>query len=204
MKKKIAILYSGAKNWGGVETYLSNLLLEENKDIEFYFLSMGKWGLTEKLSGILGDRLVVFSQKRVNISLLFRGLPKTLRSKKIEVLVSQGVVANSYARFASFITHIPHVCIVHSDLSSEYKNLLNRLFYIFSDRLLRNVTKRYIAVSEFISERLVQGGVRRDKIKVIYNGIKFRPKTKDQRPKTDKIIIGSLGRLNYEKGYDLL
>ena len=33
MKKKVAILYSGAKTWGGVETYLFNLLEEKNESV---------------------------------------------------------------------------------------------------------------------------------------------------------------------------
>ena len=65
MKKKVAILYSGAKVWGGVETYLLNLI-SEAEDIEFYLLSMGEWELAEKLKE---KPVTILKNKRTNFSL---------------------------------------------------------------------------------------------------------------------------------------
>jgi len=220
--KKALILYSGARTWGGVETYLLNLLNEENDLVEFYLLSMGSWELTEKLSATLGDRVIVLPAKRSNLSLLLFGLSKILKENKIDILISQGVVANFYARFSSILSGITQITVVHSVLKNEYSNSLVRLLYSLSDSLLKWKTKKFIAVSEYIKSVLIEEGVNPNKITVIYNGVKIgkvsqpvilatsrspesaSPKTNDLRSATKKTIIGSVGRLAHEKGYDIL
>ena len=52
-KKKIAILYSGGKSFGGIEQYLVNLLNNVKDDsVEFEILSLGNWDLTQRLKEI--------------------------------------------------------------------------------------------------------------------------------------------------------
>lgn len=214
MKKKIAILYSGAEHWGGVETYLDNLLSEENKDIDFYLLSFGRWELTDKLKDKVAVK--IFGRARVNP---FRAIKIGFYLKKnnVGLLMSQGVVANVYARLASVLFRIPNVCVVHSDLANEYKNPLIKNIYIFSDWFLRKVTRKFITVSEYMKSVLVKRGIDDSKIKVIHNGIKFsrdysssgveRSREAGGRlsiKSSDKIVVGSVGRLSHEKGYDLL
>jgi len=210
MKKKIAILYSGAEVWGGIETYLWNLLSGENKEIDFYLLSMGEWELTEKLK----DKVIVkvFGKARINpFKIIQIGL--FLRKRKITLFVSQGVVSSAYAWAVSLFFRVPNLCIVHSDLREEYKNLFAKNAYLFLNLLFKNITKKYIAVSEYIKDVLVERGVEVKKIKVIYNGVKLNLKeerkrqgvgSKEHKGKSEKFIVGSVGRLNYEKGYDLL
>lgn len=204
--KKAAILYSGARNWGGVETYLFNLLSEGNNSVEFYFLSMGEWELGKKLSPILGKRVINLPGARFSPSLLFIKLPKILKENNIDTLVSQGVVANAYARVVSLISSVPQITIVHSVLKAEYKNSLIRFFYSSSDLIMRWRTRKFICVSEYIKSVLIKGGVSAKKIVVIHNGVKLGLKTANSKRPTanGKFIIGSIGRLSHEKGYDIL
>lgn len=202
--KKVAVLYSGARDWGGIETYLNNLLSnKKNNNIDFYLLSMGKWELSDKLSkGALKDRVIIISKARVNPILFFK-VKKILKQNGIDVIMSQGVVANSYAKVISLLSGVPHLCVVHSDLSGEYNNIFLNKLYLLSDWTLRGVTKRYICVSNYLKEVLVSRGIKSDKIKVIYNGVKVEGDY-IRKKKQEKIIIGSIGRLSNEKGYDIL
>lgn len=202
MKKKIAVLYSGAYVWGGVETYLKNLI-SDSSGLGFYFFSMGKWDLTDALKDKI--EVEVLSGARINILLPLQ-IGKKLKEKKISVLVSQGVVANFYARLTCLFFRKKHICVVHSDLVSEYQIPIIRFLYYLTDRGLRRVTGLFICVSEYLKKILLERGVPERKIRVIYSGIDFGGNpANDQRPTTNsKFIIGSLGRLKKEKGYDIL
>ena len=48
--KKIAIVYSGGKYWGGIETYLSLLFdLYDKEKVELCIISLGNWDLSKKI-----------------------------------------------------------------------------------------------------------------------------------------------------------
>jgi hypothetical protein len=50
MVKKIAIIYSGSRFGGGVDTYYANLFKSySKKDVELVIISLGKWPLLDKL-----------------------------------------------------------------------------------------------------------------------------------------------------------
>ena len=67
-KKKIAILYSGGRYFGGIEQYLVNLFEHINKDeFDLVLLSLGSWPLTERLKK-QSHQVVIFSKQRINLS----------------------------------------------------------------------------------------------------------------------------------------
>lgn len=78
--------------------------------------------------------------------------------------------------------------------------------------ILSKLATKVIAVSNAVKECLIQIGVKSDKIVVVHNPIDtdlFRPRTKIFSRKRlnlpiEKIIIGSIGRLYKEKGYNIL
>lgn len=78
-----------------------------------------------------------------------------------------------------------------------------RLFYILLSKLVTTIT-----VSNSVKNQLVDLGLKGDKIKVIYNGIntdKFvNQSSKINHQPPNKVIIGSVGRLNTEKGMNYL
>lgn len=198
--KKALILYSGARTWGGVETYLFDLISFPNEEVEFQIASLGEWDFTEKVEGKVPVKF--FSKARLNLNLPF-SLGSFCKKNDISVIVSQGVVSNFYSRLVSLTYRIPNICIVHSELAGEYHNPIIRNTYLFSDFLLKCIPKRYITVSKYLKEILFNRGIPASKIDVIYNGIR-EVKRIENREKRDKVIIGSVGRLEKEKGYDLL
>jgi glycosyltransferase involved in cell wall biosynthesis len=177
--KKVAVLYSGGRQWGGIETYLLQLFrLNDGRLVDLVLLSMGEWELTRAVaalaessaSAVASPRCRVLSAERVRLRTI-SDIRRILREENADLLVSQGVVANAYARLAARAAHIPHLAVVHSDLATDYPRPLTRYIYRSLDRLLRPLTHRYIAVAAFLKERLVASGVDPSKVRVIYNGL---------------------------------
>lgn len=199
-KKKIAILYSGGRFFGGIEQYLMNLLKNIDSTVfEVELLSMGKWSLTDRLEKE-GFSVKYFSEKRINPMTIIR-VGFYLKKNKFDLLVSQGVVSNFYARKISFVFRVPNLVTVHSDINGDYANFLTRFLFVSSDRLMRFITRRYLTVSKFLKQKMIDSGIAGKKIDVVYNGIEFP----DVKPVFHKgIEIGSAGRLHHVKGFDIL
>ncbi len=135
----------------------------------------------------------------------FFDIKKTVQQEGASLVVSQGVVANFYARIGAKLAGTPHLTVVHSDMSQEYPNPFISSLYGLSDFLTRPATKQYIAASKFLKKTLIRKGIKKDKITVIYDGIEKGQETeKPRNRKAKEIIIGSLGRLDKVKGYDNL
>lgn len=199
-KKKIAILYSGGKYFGGIETYLLNLFNTIDKnDFELELLSLGEWELTKRME-FLGHKVVVFSSKRVSIRSI-NLIGGYLKENQFNLIESQGTVANAYARLISLIYKIPNLVTVHSDLSGDYANPIVRSIYKIIEKLTRFPTAKYIVVSKYLKKQLVKSGLPTSKIAVVYNGSDFP--APNARPHK-RLVIGSVGRLHPVKGYDLL
>ena len=199
-KKKIAILYSGGRYFGGIEKYLVNLFEYINKDeFELELLSLGEWPLTERLDG-QGHNVIIFSAKRINLKSVSL-IGKYLRDNKFNLLVSQGTVANAYARAVSLIYKVPNLVTVHSDQAGDYSNSITRTIYGLIEKITRFPTVRYIAVSEYLKDKMTKSGLHKNKITLVYNGLEF---TKPNARPHKRLIIGSVGRLHPVKGYDLL
>lgn len=206
MAKKVAIVFSGAKYRGGMETYLINLFSYVDKSkVELNLFSLGQWDLVKRIEA-LGFSPKVFSARRIRIKTIFE-IAKELRKGRYDLVVSQGVVANTYARAASIFSGVPNLITVHSALTHDYSNLFIKFCYFTIDRLLRWRTKEYITVSEFLKTNLVKSGIDEKRVTVIYNGLDqmlaINGQTQDKNKK-NQIIIGSIGRLHSVKNYSSL
>jgi glycosyltransferase involved in cell wall biosynthesis len=89
-----------------------------------------------------------------------------------------------------------------------------RYVYYPLDRWLLARYPRVIAVSNTVRDELVRAGARADRVTVILNGIDHCAFVRDRRREpevrrelgfgTDDVVIGAVGRLDYEKRFDLL
>jgi glycosyltransferase involved in cell wall biosynthesis len=89
-----------------------------------------------------------------------------------------------------------------------------RYVYYPLDRRLLAWYPRVIAVSNTVRDELVRAGASADRITVILNGIDHRVFVRERRRESevrrelgfsaDDLVIGAVGRLDYEKRYDLL
>lgn len=198
--KKVAILYSGGKNFGGIESYILNLVKNiDDSSIDIKVLSLGEWELTNRLRDFR-IRPIIFSDNRINPLTIVK-IGEYLQKNNFDLLVSQGVVSNAYARMISIGYKIPNLVTVHSTIDSDYKNPITKNIYKLIDFAGSFKTKKYIAVSEFIKSSLLKNKVKPNKIKVIYNGVDFdKPKPRQHR----RLVVGSMGRLDQVKGFDIL
>ena len=74
--------------------------------------------------------------------------------------------------------------------------------------IVQKLNCKIIAVSKSLKKSLViEGGLKKEEIKVIYNGISIQNKKKNQNKKTIKInqlSVGIFGRVEHRKGHHLL
>jgi glycosyltransferase involved in cell wall biosynthesis len=209
--KTVAVLYSGGRQWGGIETYLANLLrLYDRSRVELALISMGEWDLTRALRQEgLADAMRILPGKRLSPRTILR-LRRIIKSEHPGLLVSQGTVANAYARLAVTGTGVPNLTVVHSNMVLDYPRT-TRWAFTLSDRVLRGLTAKYIAVSRDLKEKLVKSGVDADKVTVIYNGVSTAgripaaacvPSKNDVSKHVGTVSLASVGRLHPVKNFD--
>ena len=205
--KKIAIIYSGGKHWGGIETYLQSLFENIDKSkVDLTLLSLGEWELTHKLR-TTGYKLKMFPKFRIRPQTIWE-IRDFLQENNFDLIVSQGTVANAYARAAAWISGLPNLVTVHSVRDFDYTNPIILGTYNLIEQLTRFPTGRYIAVSKYIKDVLIKSGVKSENISVIYNGVapfysssNVEKSVDGSRLHPNNIIVGSIGRLHSTKGF---
>ncbi len=214
------VVYSGARFPGGAEAYLESLFLGYDRSrLRLLLVSMGEWDLTARLRE-MGEPVVVLEASRV-APRAPAAIAEVARSEGADLIASQGVVANFYARAAARVCGLPHMATVHSDLSFDYPGTARRLAFSLVDRMLAGRTAHYLVPSEYLRRRLLSRGVPAERISVVYHGIEphsivstgtSRPGVASQRTSPDEDaaaserppVLGSIGRLHHTKGFDLL
>lgn len=210
---KVAILYSGSKTGGGIDTYLTNLFAMAPEGVELELLSLGEWKLTRKFQ-TANFNYRIFGGPWWNALNIFR-VAAYLKKNHFDLIVSQAMVATFYARVASLLSGIPSLVTIHSDWRTDYRGA-KKVIYLLFDRLFRFRTKRYIAVSEYLKERLVAENIKPEEVEVVRNGVASHPIGNPSRsqggsadPKikirnNPSFVIGSIGRLHSVKNFEQL
>ena len=62
---------------------------------------------------------------------------KVVNEENADLVLSQGAVANAYARVAARLSGVPNLVVTHSELANDYPRALKRWGFTLSDRLLR-------------------------------------------------------------------
>ena len=93
-------------------------------------------------------------------------------------------------------------------------SLRERLVYYALDKQLLRAFPRTIAVSTEIRSQLLRRGVRKDRVRTVLNGIDYRAFRRDRSIEAavrrelgltpSKVVVGSVGRLEPQKRFDLL
>jgi glycosyltransferase involved in cell wall biosynthesis len=170
--KTIVVLYSGGRHWGGIESYLVNLFrLYDRESMRLVLASLGEWELTKAVADqVPRSQVRLLSGKRIRPRTV-TDLKRVIRAEQASLVVSQGTVANAYARAASLVTGVPNLTVVHSDMALDYPQVVARWAYTVIDRLLRRHTKQYVAVSGYLKDQVVKSGVEAQRVRVVYNGV---------------------------------
>ena len=198
--KKILVVYGGAKNKGGIYTYLLELFTQLNKSKSFTLdlASIGEWPLSQELRRN-GVKVIVFKKSLKGLSAGAKAL------RDYDLVVTMGLVSNFFGRIWGLRNRIPVLTVVHSDWRTDYENdLFKKISYFVSDRVLRFATKKYVCVSKYLEKTLISEGIDSGRIEVVYNGVNLNVVANDQCSSKSRVIIGTIGRLHIVKNYDNL
>ena len=133
-----------------------------------------------------------------------------LRARQIDIVHAHDYKTNLLARLLARTDAVIPLTTLHGYTGDSWKE---RLYYAADRRLVKGFP-RIITVSNDLTRQLLQVGVRRDKITTILNGIDHVTFRRDARRVTsaraalgvgpNDIVIGSVGRLESQKRFDLL
>ncbi len=156
MTKTVAVVYSGARVWGGIETYLADLFrFVDPQTVRLLLVSMGEWDLNRAGISAASQRRLSARRARPWTVLDIR---RILKNERVDLVVSQGAVANAYARSAALLAGVPSLVVTHSVIATDYPGALKRLGFTVMDRLLRPVTTRHVVVSRYLRDELIRSG----------------------------------------------
>ena len=122
-----------------------------------------------------------------------------------DVVHAHGFKADIYAYFALKGSGVPLVSTCHNWIDDT------RIVSLYG-KVDRFILRRYsavIAVSDAVKDKLLQAGVKQEKIRIINNGINLRPfrnaspSLRESAGGKDVPVVGFVGRLSSEKGCDI-
>jgi glycosyltransferase involved in cell wall biosynthesis len=168
--------------------------LEKNK----IFFNLLKISIIRKLIGIW---LLIFSFFNIN---------KKIQNKKSDfILINNGGYPGGLSSYiviiSAFLLNKKIAMIIRNYPPCNYKKSLTM---IITKLIVQKFNCKIIAVSKSLKKSLVtDGGLQKEKIEVIYNGISIQNKKKIQskkKIKINKLSVGIFGRLEHRKGHHLL
>jgi glycosyltransferase involved in cell wall biosynthesis len=146
---------------------------------------------------------------------MFR-LIKIIKDHKIDIVHGQGARAEFFARLASgLFCRSRYVSTVAMPVDGYDVGLLKKLLYKGFDRFSERFVDRFLVVSSVLEQAMIKShGIPREKVVKIYNGIEtdhYKPHDQEEGRRRirreysvneSEILIGSLGRLVWQKGFE--
>lgn len=135
---------------------------------------------------------------------VFPAIQGLVKQTGVDVVHAHGYKADIYCYLALRGLRVPMVSTCHT----WYDNDLLVTLYGKADRLVLRGFARVVAVSAEVKQRLLDAGVREEKIRIVRNGIDLRPFASAQpslrgEHGDNTLLVGLIGRLAYEKGVDV-
>jgi glycosyltransferase involved in cell wall biosynthesis len=123
---------------------------------------------------------------------------------RADVVHAHGYKADIYVYLALRRAGIAMVSTCHTWYDTDWM----LTFYGKVDRLVLRKFARVVAVSDEVRQRLLQAGVRAERIDLVRNGIDLRPfdgavATLREEFEAGTLIVGLVGRLSWEKGIEI-
>lgn len=214
MVDKIRILYViDALEFGGGERGFSQLSTGLNKKrFKTYLASHPDSKLEQMAKRDNIPFIPIDMDRKVNFKTIAQ-LLSSINQNRIHIVHSMGARADFFARMA--IRKIPKtalVCTVAMPVEGFDIGFIRKIVYKIADRFSSRYVTQFIAVSKAIKEQLVRKrNIHSGRITVVYNGVELdqynqnvnaSEKTRHSLGITDDYpIIGTIGRLVYQKGY---
>ncbi|WP_294184182.1 glycosyltransferase [uncultured Clostridium sp.] len=184
---------------GGTESYILNVCeYLKMKDINVIVMSDG--GVREEeLEKLKIKHIKVDCLKVRNLKNLFRAILKVrsiMKLYNINIVHTSSIYTTIVAKVSSVLINkkVNVINTLHGGPNKNIEKIAAKILNVFSDSV--------IALSYRTKQKLLKYGLNKDKISVIYNGIK--PMHELYIKKSKKFIIGTCGRLVEQKGYKYL
>ena len=197
--------------YGGIERHIESFLkIIDLKNIKLYLVCRKDSKFHKSLiNGHISSEIKILAidigRKRIIKSI--RNLSKYIKKENINIIHSHGITSNLICNIVKS-KGIKSINSVHgySDFDRMDKSFLARKIFDLLERKLIMYNDVLIAVSSDIKKYLVNKGANKDKIIILNHGISIDKdlKLKKASKKNNFINIGSLGRLEKVKGYDIL
>lgn len=209
MKKNIMILNLGS-HFGGTEKYIFNIV--ENINLDKYNIHLCCKKSTKfanelkKLDNLISICEIEFSKKS-----MFKAVKKIrdyIKKNDIEIIHSNGISADLICNIARRrMKNVKVISTVHGFSSldrMDRSNIEIKIFDILEKQLFK-YNDQYIAVSNSLKDYLVKRGLDKNKVDVVYHAVvNLEDEIYKEHNKNNLITIGSVGRLEKVKGYDIL
>jgi glycosyltransferase involved in cell wall biosynthesis len=211
MKRKINVMHvSYGMGIGGMEKVITDLCRHMNGDK--YQSMICCTNLKGEFGQILekeGYRIFLCAQNgKYEKYLRLLEVAKLLKRNRIDIVHSHSVACVEGV-MGGVLARTP--VRIHTD---HCKNYPTNWRYMRSEKIASYFADRFVAVSNHTKKDLVQWeNISPDKIQVIYNGMNFGAEfgkedheriLQELGLKPHQRVIGSVGRIEYQKGYDLL
>ena len=144
-------------------------------------------------------------------------LAKFLKRQRFDLIHAHGAKAGLIARLALMKSHLatPVIVSYHNEILPPNRHFHVRIMRLHAERLLKNRTSHFIAVSPSIQQELVEKILcPPHKVSFIPNGIQLDPNNDGQVPDLNNLllwdkaqelfVIGTALRFTWEKGIDVL
>jgi len=211
MKKIKVMQLTWGMGIGGLERVIMNLchyLDKEKYDVSVYCLH--KKGIFGEVLESEGYNIYFLKgQNRLNKYIQCLQLASFLKKKKIDILHSHNTTALLDGVLARHLAKIP--VHIHTDHIKPH-GIKHR--HLLAEKFASYFVDRIVAVSKYTREELVlKQGINPKKIEVIYNGVNILSASNHQTlRKIQKelgifdvqYVVGIIGRLEKQKGYELL
>lgn len=197
--------------YGGLEQVIFNLCKFMDKNyFKFYICCTDRKGHLVNQMKKFGCEIEFCSFKNgVKKYFRFYEIAQILKKYRIDIVHTHNTPTFLDGVVAAKLARVP--IVINTDHCRLYPD---KKRYMLAERIASLLTDRIVAVSKHTKNDLVfWEHIRPEKISVIYNGIPQlkRSTSKDLRDlkislgiNDSEMIVGSVGRLEYQKGYDLL
>lgn len=219
MKTNILFIIDNIE-FGGGERVFSQIIRGLNTDKFNTFVASRPGGtFAEKLREVGVQIEPLDMTSRYNLGNVLR-LKKIIKTKNIQIVHSQGGRADFYARIAAKIANAPILISSIAMLVEGYDvGILRKSLYVFMDRWTEKWVDKFIILTEALRRTLIERhNIPQEKIIKIHNGIEieeYNPDLEEIRNKkleirkefglkTDTPVIGAIGRLVWQKGFEYL